>query len=262
MSIDGSCIEVVKRPRGCPPNSFILEVPGDHSLQSPSLCIHITPFSADATAPCRCVNPASGSPSSSDDSVNRGWDSMLQDLVRNAIKRFDSYVNSLRDEALAEWNTATVAEKDGSEKENREPEEEEWYWDRWRKHFQDIDEQERLVSIVAFGIANLALKPFSSIAYEMSYKSCLDKDESQISRAVCMEDFEDAARLKVAIAAAAAAHDSVGRVISYLNVGCWSGISKDANDPHGLIIRITPEHGRYVARSYSPRNKEVEGMDR
>ncbi|XP_028772095.1 protein EXECUTER 1, chloroplastic [Neltuma alba] len=199
-------------------------------------------LSADATALCRCVNPASGSPSPSDDSVNRGWDSMLQDVVRNAIKRFDSYVNSLRNEALA----AGVAEKDGSEKENREPENEEWDWDRWRKHFQDIDEQERLVSIL----------------------------KSQLSRAVHVEDYDDAARLKVAIAAAATS-DSVGRVISHLNkaieeerysdaaflrdkagaglVGWWAGISKDANDPHGLIIRITPEHGRYVARSYSPR---------
>ncbi|KAI9079271.1 hypothetical protein K1719_038756 [Acacia pycnantha] len=203
-------------------------------------------LSADATAPCRCVNPASGSPPPSDDSVNRGWDSMLQDIVRNSIKRFDSYVNGLRDEALGAWNTATVAEKDGSEKENREPEDEEWDWDRWRKHFQDIDEQERLASIL----------------------------KSQISCAVCMEDFEDAARLKFAIAAAAT-HDSVGRVITHLNkaieeqrytdatflrdkagaglVGWWSGISKDANDPHGPIICITPDHGRYVARSYSPR---------
>ncbi|KAI9077186.1 hypothetical protein K1719_040844 [Acacia pycnantha] len=126
---------------------------------------------------------------------------MLQDLVRNSIKRFDSYVNSLRDKALGAWNTATVAEKDGSEKENREPEDEEWDWDRWRKHFQDIDEQERLASIL---------------------------------------------KMLLAIAAAAT-HDSFGRV------GWWSGISKDANDPHGLIICITPDHGRYVARSYSPR---------
>lgn len=171
---------------------------------------------------------------------------MLPDVVRNAIKLCGSYVNSLRNEALGTGKNASVAQKDGSEKENREPEDGEWDWDRWRKHFQDIDEQERLVSIL----------------------------KSQLSRAVDSEDYEDAARLKVAIAAAAT-NDSVGRVISHLNkaieeerysdaaflrdkagaglVGWWAGISKNANDPHGLIIRITPEHGRYVARSYSPR---------
>lgn len=98
--------------------------------------------------------------------------------------------------------------------------------------------------------------------------------KSQLGRAVHTEDYEDAARLKVAIAAAAT-NDIVGRVMSNLNnavveerfqdaafirdnacaglVGWWAGVSKDSNDPLGLIIRITPEHGRYVARSYSPR---------
>lgn len=42
--------------------------------------------------------------------------------------------------------------------------------------------------------------------------------QSQLIRAINREDFEDAARLKVAIAAAAT-NDTVGRVMSYLNVG-------------------------------------------
>lgn len=42
-------------------------------------------------------------------------------------------------------------------------------------------------------------------------------EQSQLGRAVYTEDFEDAARLKVAIAAAAT-NDVVGRVIFHLNV--------------------------------------------
>ncbi|TQE05736.1 hypothetical protein C1H46_008642 [Malus baccata] len=132
---------------------------------------------------CRCQK----TPSSSSDSTQWRWDSALQNLIRNAIKSFDSY--------------------------------------------------------------------------------------SQLRRAVSAEDFEDAARLKVAIAAAAT-NDVVGRVISHLNraiqeeryqdaaffrdnagaglVGWWAGLSEDKKDPRGIIIRVTAEHGRYVARSYSP----------
>lgn len=43
------------------------------------------------------------------------------------------------------------------------------------------------------------------------------------------------------------------RLVSSSQVGWWSGTSKDNHNPRGLIIRITAEHGRYVARSYSPR---------
>ncbi|MBA0815679.1 hypothetical protein Gohar_000438, partial [Gossypium harknessii] len=97
---------------------------------------------------------------------------------------------------------------------------------------------------------------------------------AQLYEAVCKEDYEDAARLKVAIAAAST-NDTVGRTMSHLNkavveerfedaaflrdtagtglVGWWAGLSDDTKDPHGLIIRITAEHGRYVARSFSPR---------
>ncbi|KAK1402081.1 hypothetical protein POM88_001686 [Heracleum sosnowskyi] len=35
-------------------------------------------------------------------------------------------------------------------------------------------------------------------------------------------------------------------------VGWWCGISKDGKDPYGHIIHVSAEHGRYLARSYSP----------
>ncbi|KAE8009294.1 hypothetical protein FH972_005741 [Carpinus fangiana] len=179
---------------------------------------------------CRCHHHNS----SSDNSVRWRWDSALHDVFSTALKRFDSYFNSTKKEPRV---VRTAAE---------EEEEDDWGWDRWRKHFDAIDAQERLVSIL----------------------------KSQLGRAVYTEDYEDAARLKVAIAAAAT-NDTVGRVMSRWNkaieeerfqdaaymrdsagaglVGWWAGISKNINDPHGLIIRITAEHGRYVARSYSPR---------
>lgn len=42
--------------------------------------------------------------------------------------------------------------------------------------------------------------------------------QSQLAHAVSLEDFDDASSLKVAIAAAAT-NDTVGRVMSHLNVG-------------------------------------------
>lgn len=156
------------------------------------------------------------------------------------MKRFDDYVNSF-------WNQdkrAGSEVKGGLDYEGVELQD--WDWEQWRKHFSDVDEQERIVSVL----------------------------KSQLASAINREDYEDAARLKVAIAAATT-NDTIAKAMSHLNravleerygdaallrdyagaglVGWWAGISEDTHDPYGCIIHISAEHGRYVARSYSPR---------
>ncbi|OMO85258.1 hypothetical protein CCACVL1_10319 [Corchorus capsularis] len=213
------------------------------SPQFPSLKRHFYPPSRfpDSTL-CRCSSSAnnnfSDNSSSSSSSSNWRWDSAIQDVIKNAIKQFDSHMNPFRKDALNDG----VLDK----QRRRREEEDDWDWDRWKKHFEQVEEQERLLSLL----------------------------KSQLSEAVLREDYEDAARLKVAIAAAAV-NDTIGRVISHLDravaeerfqdaaflrdnagaglVGWWAGLSDNTKDPYGLIVRITAEHGRYVARSFSPR---------
>ncbi|CAH8369097.1 unnamed protein product [Eruca vesicaria subsp. sativa] len=187
----------------------------------------------------RCSSSSSGgnsssASSSSDDNPPR-WDAAIQDVLKSAIKRFDSVLS---------WYSSTGQDKDADDVVLGE--ESDWDWERWKKHFELIDDQDRLISVL----------------------------KSQLNGAIKREEYEDAARLKVAIAAAAT-NDAVGRVMSSFNravleerykdavylrdkagaglVGWWSGISEDVKDPFGLIVQITAEHGRYVARSYNPR---------
>ncbi|TYG74543.1 hypothetical protein ES288_D04G190700v1 [Gossypium darwinii] len=185
---------------------------------------------------CRCSND-----SSDVNSGNWRWDSAIQGVFKNAVKRFYSYMNPFPKSPTGDGDKVNDNVSDKQRVEDCD-----WDWDRWKKHFEQVDEQERLLSLL----------------------------RSQLNEAVLSEDYEDAARLKVAIAAASR-NDTVGRVISHLNravmeerfldavflrdnagaglVGWWAGLPNDTKDPYGLIIRITAEHGRYVARSFSPR---------
>ncbi|KAL1564604.1 protein of unknown function (DUF3506), variant 2 [Salvia divinorum] len=195
----------------------------------------------DSAFCCRCNQRRSGGGDNCDSGAEEvwRWDFGIQETFRNAIKRFDGYLSSLRDKRAD--GTLVLAEKWGDEEEGGE----EWDWERWRNHFLEVDEQERVVSIL----------------------------KSQLANAIEREDYEEAARIKVAIAAAART-DTVGRVMSHLKksveeerygdaalirdhagaglVGWWAGTSEDANDPYGRIIHISTEYGRYIARSYSP----------
>nr|GLL23803.1 protein EXECUTER 1, chloroplastic-like [Ipomoea trifida] len=195
-------------------------------VSEPSLC-------------CRCRSSdsdgADSSPSASENvSPSWKWDSAIQEAVKNVLKRFDSFVNS----NWSESESGGVTE--------RKSEDEDWDWERWKKHFTEVEEQEQTVSIL----------------------------KSQLAGAIGREDYEEAAKLKVGIAAAAT-NDTVGKVISHLNnavkeelyadaafirdhagaglVGWWSGISDDYDDPYGRIIHISAEHGKYVAKTFSPR---------
>ncbi|KAL9244788.1 hypothetical protein vseg_018514 [Gypsophila vaccaria] len=182
----------------------------------------------------------SASSSSSGDSPPSSSPSPLSRLFSAAAQMLDGFVNSRTERKMSD------VEIDESVENEIADDVDDWDWARWQSHFVEIEEQERLINLL----------------------------KSQISDAVVKEDYDEAARLKVAVAAAAT-KDAVGSVISFLKnaikeeryqdaifvrdnagaglLGWWAGFSDDKSDPYGCIIRISAEHGRYVARSYSAR---------
>ncbi|CAN6318078.1 unnamed protein product [Urochloa humidicola] len=180
----------------------------------------------------------------------RGWDAMLHDAFQGAVRRWSEYVGKYWSPPPAVKEAEAMS---GDEEEWKVEEEEgKWSWEMWKRHFVLIEESERLV----------------------------DELQLQLRAAVCREDYRSAHKLKLAIAATAK-NDTVGRAISDLNraieqeryrdatyirdhagaglLGWWSGISGNLSDPYGLIIRISAEHGRYVARSYDTRQLTSDG---
>ncbi|KAG7021463.1 Protein EXECUTER 2, chloroplastic, partial [Cucurbita argyrosperma subsp. argyrosperma] len=122
----------------------------------------------------------------------------------------------------------------------------EWDWSRWSRYFSEMEQAESFASVLKF----------------------------QLEEAVEKEDFEEAAKLKLAIADTTQ-KDSVAEIMSQLKsaieeeryqdasmlckctgsglVGWWVGYSQDSEDPFGRLIRITPGVGRFIGRGYSPR---------
>ncbi|KZV46275.1 protein EXECUTER 1, chloroplastic [Dorcoceras hygrometricum] len=121
-----------------------------------------------------------------------------------------------------------------------------WDWNRWTRHFSEIEHAESYASVLKFQLDEvIESEDFQEAAtlkkaiMETTSKDSIAEIMSQLKCAVEEERYQDASRLC----------QSTGSGL----VGWWVGYSKDSDDPFGRLIRITPGMGRFIGRTYSPR---------
>ncbi|MCO5609938.1 hypothetical protein L7F22_064173 [Adiantum nelumboides] len=164
----------------------------------------------------------------------------LRDILSSASRRWQNYFDNYRKPKPEQF--LEVIE----EAESVIEQEEIWDWERWREHFVQLEEQEKLAATLKF----------------------------QLETAITEENFKEAARLKEALEEATAC-DPVADVLHELKtaledesyetatrlrdeaaaglLGWWVGLAKGENDPYGRIINISSSFGRFTAKGYTAR---------
>ncbi|KAK8947952.1 hypothetical protein KSP40_PGU004433 [Platanthera guangdongensis] len=140
---------------------------------------------------CRCRNANLGSPPSGDDGDWMNLESILHDAVRSAVKRLGDCVNSFR--KLSDKGELPQGNEGGIKKDAEAPtmedeESKDWNWERWRRHFSEIEEHEWIASVL----------------------------KMQLRDAIAREDYEAAAKLKLALHASRKS-DTVGSAVHEYN---------------------------------------------
>uniref|UniRef100_A0A0C9S9J0 TSA: Wollemia nobilis Ref_Wollemi_Transcript_7645_2142 transcribed RNA sequence n=1 Tax=Wollemia nobilis TaxID=56998 RepID=A0A0C9S9J0_9CONI len=125
-------------------------------------------------------------------------------------------------------------------------------WDRWQEYFELVEKQEEMVSIIKLHLEDAvkhedfekAARLKRLIEERMAYDTASEVMD-QLKKAVEEERYKDAAKLRDVTCAGL--------------VGWWAGLADNGNDPYGRIIRISPEYGRFVAKSYNARQLAAAG---
>lgn len=99
----------------------------------------LTSISFPQSTRCRC---RASSDESGGEKRPGWWEFSVQDSAKAAVKRFEDYFWSFSNQSAQETR-GEVKEEEEKEVSSRN-----WDWERWKRHFDEVDEKERIVALL------------------------------------------------------------------------------------------------------------------